>query len=843
MSFRVEVRSASDPLGTILGELDPRRVTGLVVRADDNGNGSIKVEVNLHTPEYALVQPGNYAVVTTDDVGGFEEGYWFGEGQDVIASKSGKGGDKVVRGGRGAIGYLVEGIIGTAGSNSAGYRTWTNPTWGQIMVDLVAQAQARGELMALSLGFDETEDSDGNPWVPLVGEFRLNVGLNLLAAVDKIRTAGVIVRCSSQLELGMWTTLGEDVSETVRFNYDTTAGYGYKGNILEVASREIHASQPITDILLQGASVDGAPYFRWFGDAAFRAQVGRRTADFAQVQASNDPAYLDAVGQAIINRSKARRDGPTTMSVKRGTGNDGDWEAGLFSPFNDYKPGDSVLVHIPDAYSHLLVRVASISLALQVGPPLPIIEFSDVAATDLPLPPEVAAQTAASGGGGSGGGGAGGGSWSGGQPCSDCTGGGPPSTEEGLDCTDADVDDFERTEGDGGFGTASGGGDWEVPDEGSGAGASVDGSQAILSMDVAGAGPSQELMMASLSEEDVAMTILFRPIDVTNGTLRFEVQFMRDFPGRQVTRVRVSTNEVRVAGHIDLSVYDNDTEESDFIETLPSVPTWEAGVQYALKIRRNGTSTSAKVWKVADAEPGGYHVSTPTGGDTIPDKLVLSVVRSFQTYVLGAAQYNLRDHQTNTDDFVGSDEQVDISIAEQDADPDPVHWKEGRGYYVWDVPAGVTSVRVTGYFYRTFAGPTHSSSWQIDRIDPDDYDAQAYDPTPIGGPISTGSSSAMYPSGPAIDEDVAFTGPGRFAIMVTNQSATAYSVVAGGTVPVYEGLPDGRGANNQLEFAMPELVFSGGTPVLYIDTVDDPGATQGMQIDEITTRVCTPPPL
>lgn len=94
----------------------------------------------------------------------------------------------------------------------------TNPpgfTPGEVVEILLSEAQARGALSGISLGFTATNDSGGTPW-PATPDITLRVGVDYLSVLRQLAEVFCSFRLDPvTLELEAFATLGTDRSATV----------------------------------------------------------------------------------------------------------------------------------------------------------------------------------------------------------------------------------------------------------------------------------------------------------------------------------------------------------------------------------------------------------------------------------------------------------------------------------------------------------------------------------------------------------------------------------------------------------------------------------------------------
>lgn len=102
-------------------------------------------------------------------------------------------------------GALAE-LIGSTDSSWKCLAYPTEPpgmTPGKILRLLIEDAQAEGELLSVTLGFDDDLDSDGNAWAE-VSDFAVKVGRDLLAVVLEMADSIIDVEMTADLTLNAW---------------------------------------------------------------------------------------------------------------------------------------------------------------------------------------------------------------------------------------------------------------------------------------------------------------------------------------------------------------------------------------------------------------------------------------------------------------------------------------------------------------------------------------------------------------------------------------------------------------------------------------------------------------
>lgn len=394
---------------TLLGELT--HATEKRVRPHYNGWGEGYFEMNRYDAQAAWCAADNYIRVYLDSTSNDPIfGFFIGQGEDTPVSSDEEGGEILQRGGPGALSVLSEAIIDPTGANarySDGVWRWTDGTMGQIVSELIDDAQARGCLPMVTYDFDATDDSDGNPWDTFDGSYDLAVGIQLDEAVGRLQSAGLIAQMSPDFVLSARTTVGVDRSATITF--------ARGDNITEDAQREVTASAAKSAMLVQGQTSGGTLTFAWATDSGVETALGRRKEGFVRYQSSASSTVLDRVGTQAINRLKKRHDGLSQIGVLETD----------HIPFTDYFPGDTVNINVPGEFANLHAPITAIAIFdVENGDAGAAAEFEDIAFEALQLNDRTDPTQAPISGGLGSGGGSGGGSSSG---CADCPPVGPGS--------------------------------------------------------------------------------------------------------------------------------------------------------------------------------------------------------------------------------------------------------------------------------------------------------------------------------------------------------------------------------------------------------------------------------
>jgi hypothetical protein len=399
--LRAYAKNTTSLLGTLTHASDKK------IRVHFNGPGEGSFTINRHDSQAAWCAPGNYVRAYLNSTANPVFGFFLEDGGDELVSPDEEGGEDLTRHGRGSAAVLEDAIIDATGSRATkeGTWLWTDSTMGAIAANLIDDAQAAGFLPMLTYDFSSGADTNGASWDVFDGQYELPVGLDLLEAIQRLQSAGFIVRVSHDFVMSAYKTIGTD-SGTITFQAAV--------NISEAAEREIRGSAAKSRMLVQGTTRNGTLKFVWATDSAVETALGRPKAGFVNYAASASDTVLGRVGAQAIRRLKKRFDGLSSLGVLEDE----------FVPFTDYFPGDTVTIIVPGEYASLHVPVTAIGITeVDNGQAYVALEFEDVAFEPLQLKDRTDATQSPSSGGGGGGADTGTG-------CNDC----PPVAGELIQC-------------------------------------------------------------------------------------------------------------------------------------------------------------------------------------------------------------------------------------------------------------------------------------------------------------------------------------------------------------------------------------------------------------------------
>jgi len=183
----------------------------------------------------------------------------------------------------------------TPGEYDALYGTWLaypNPTgeWftpGEILRILLDECQDRGELLAVTLDFDDVDDSDGVAWPKI--EFECDATGTFLDAVNKLEAEGwidVSMSHTGGLVLSAWNKDGKGSASAVS---------------LQAASSEIAQDETDTDMTVVNDVLLVHDKGLYLVESALSVLAyGRRPGGTLQVGSIDDATVLDQIGAAFL---------------------------------------------------------------------------------------------------------------------------------------------------------------------------------------------------------------------------------------------------------------------------------------------------------------------------------------------------------------------------------------------------------------------------------------------------------------------------------------------------------------------------------------------------------------
>jgi hypothetical protein len=375
--FYFDIWPANDPTGTALGELTD--AFDKTTKDADQAIGSGSFRINRHSAQAAwcsqraivrvrLATGGPWAYNDPRYVFAF----FIESSQDVALSPDEEGGENLTRGGRSVVAYLERAIIYPNANISGHASYWSqakvtgeviipNRTVGEAFRILILNAlQRAGNIEGLTIDFTITDDSASVAWPDTDTDWKFPVGMNLLDVLSKLHSSQTYFRMRPSLLLSCYEDHpGTNLAGSITFQ---------KGVELSEASEKAIQSQGfMSRALVKGTKKDNELQFVQVFNTTVEAETGRFEG-FVEYQSTPTTGRLTRAGNQAIARAKLQHDGPTTAGVYSTTA----------KPYEDYLPGDTVGLNIPDVYDSAEVRVAAIVLNETEGGEYDVIvEFED----------------------------------------------------------------------------------------------------------------------------------------------------------------------------------------------------------------------------------------------------------------------------------------------------------------------------------------------------------------------------------------------------------------------------------------------------------------------------------
>ena len=341
-NLEVSVWDGATPT-TMLAILDNVAVVKWVDMLGQVGSGSC--ELSAYDAKVVYVSEGNLIKIS---LGGQ---YVFGFFIEAPVLTAGEAADfKWTLAGRSALAYLENAVIYPSGwpsSPTGKTRTWTSASYGTILGGLLAEAQARGTLPALTWDFTASTDSLGNAW-SANNTLSLNVGTSLLDVAKKLVALGMGVYMDPSLGLHAYapSKQGSDLSASVVWRQ----GYHFRAAVKRIGIR----SAMKTVALVEGST----PNYVEASDATYtgNAYVGRRESFLDFSSTTNDTSTMTAAGNqqiALTERAAYSVAAPLIHGVA----------PGQYEPYRDYRLGDTVAMDVPGLYSMTPIQVVGLTVA------------------------------------------------------------------------------------------------------------------------------------------------------------------------------------------------------------------------------------------------------------------------------------------------------------------------------------------------------------------------------------------------------------------------------------------------------------------------------------------------
>jgi hypothetical protein len=303
----------------------------------DERDGDGSFEVSLPYEDSLIAVPGDIVKLS---YGLTSNSYVFaGIVENVSYNLAGSNGgeDREARiGGRGVRALLGNAVVYPLGTS--GKRSFDDDTAGKIMRDLVEEAQARGTLTELTLGFSDTNDSNGSPFSKTIS-IDESVGTSLLEVANRHVELAVDVYISPDLELRYYNNRGTDTTATL-----TPVTFRIGDTVSEL-SKEY--SGPVLNTILVEY---GNKKYKTENDAGSVSTYGRRET-FLSVPNVTTETQVTLSTQQLLATTAAPNEG-VTLSL----------QATDLRPYEDYNIGDYVYV-VDHTGVRTKYRVSSLSIS------------------------------------------------------------------------------------------------------------------------------------------------------------------------------------------------------------------------------------------------------------------------------------------------------------------------------------------------------------------------------------------------------------------------------------------------------------------------------------------------
>jgi hypothetical protein len=264
----LDIHAGDAPNGAVLATLTDEDVSAFEMRLTENDLGSGSFTIRRDHPQSTATNlaAGNYIkvripLIDTDPVFGF----WIDEHDDTILASDEEGGETLMRGGPGILFILAHarlldqfyngplGGLARGNFDVPGYWTWTTEPYGAIMVRLIEEGQLQPgfPLGDVSIDWNRTNDSDGNPWPTVNEEIQFQIGTDGLTVFQRLAESGeLFVRPKPDLTVQGFGTRGTDRSSG---SYGAGKVRFVKGeNVLTELVRSGHGTGAATHAIVVG---------------------------------------------------------------------------------------------------------------------------------------------------------------------------------------------------------------------------------------------------------------------------------------------------------------------------------------------------------------------------------------------------------------------------------------------------------------------------------------------------------------------------------------------------------------------------------------------------------------
>jgi hypothetical protein len=358
IDFAFDIYAAATPNGTRLVRLTPSEAVELTARKVLHGTG--EGGIRIHS-EHADATAANFTrrnvVKVVPIVDGIDQTAIFAwlldEGDFDAVSRKERGGRMLSFEGPGLLFWLDRWVLteswyapdklarGSSYIEQPGMWRWTGEPYGAILTRIVEEGQHHPNVgtrpfAPITLTFTRTQDTDGELWPEINGDWETPTGTNVLDIVQEFIRYGLIVQMTPNLALQAYQTFGVDRTSTTFAVGKVRFAHGH--NVANEMRKVIQANMERSHVLVLGVT------------PGISTLIGGGSSDVPYVDkvmtaATDNLEVLQAAGQRNLTEREKQSD--AAFPVRHIVGNAA--VAGLYIPGIHYNVGDLVTVHsVPD---------------------------------------------------------------------------------------------------------------------------------------------------------------------------------------------------------------------------------------------------------------------------------------------------------------------------------------------------------------------------------------------------------------------------------------------------------------------------------------------------------------
>lgn len=229
--------------------------------------------------------------------------------------------------------------------NEIGKWTWENVAYGGIMVRAIEEGQYNDDALpyppfnAVTLAFDRTNDSNGNPW-QVLGDYQTDVGQNVLELYSDLVRHGLVVQADADLMISGYRSKDEFGTDRTGAAFGAGVARFEAGvNVAGSIPKRIHAAVERSHVLTRRK--DGLYQTFGLGYPGGVTGTGEVYYDFIEVPQTSDADAVARIAAAHLDRLSAYVDQATVRHVAGGSGV-GEYAPG---PDGDYWVLDLATIH------------------------------------------------------------------------------------------------------------------------------------------------------------------------------------------------------------------------------------------------------------------------------------------------------------------------------------------------------------------------------------------------------------------------------------------------------------------------------------------------------------------